>query len=63
MSSGDDRRPIADLTYEVDGVSITVSVLVEDAPKILAWSTSEVILHLGQNGPLLQEGLRKIFGS
>jgi hypothetical protein len=59
----DDKRPIADFTYEVGGVTVTTSVFVEDVDKILAWSTSEVILYLGSEGPLLQKGLREIFGS
>lgn len=58
-----DRRPIADFTYVVGGVTVTTSVLLEDAEKIMAWSTSEVILYLGSEGPQLQEGLRRVFGS
>ena len=60
MSSS--TNPIADFAFEVGGVSLTVSVFVDDVPKILAWSTSEVILYLGSEGPLLQAGLRRIFG-
>lgn len=48
--------------YEVGGVTVTMSMSEEDAAKIVGWSTSEVILHLGSQGPLLIEGLRKIFG-
>lgn len=55
--------PTVDLVLEVGGIVVTVSVDAEDVPTILAWSTSEVILYLGQEGPLLQEGLRQIFGS
>lgn len=58
-----DKRPIADFTFEVGGVTFTMSIFVEDVPKILAWSKSEVILYLGSEGPLLQAGLREIFGS
>lgn len=55
--------PRADFTFEVGGVEVTYSVAVDDVDKILAWSKSEVILYLGSEGPLLQAGLREIFGS
>jgi hypothetical protein len=61
--TSDEPNPTVDLVLEVGGITVTVSVLADDVPKILAWSTSEVILHLGSEGPLLQEGLREIFGS
>lgn len=63
MSSGAESTPTAALQFEVDGVLVTMEVLVDDVPKILAWSTSEVILYLGKNGPTFQEGLRGLFGS
>ncbi len=62
ISLVDDKRPIVDLVSEVAGVTVTTSVFVEDVPTILGWSTSEVILYLGQEGPTLQAGLRRIFG-
>lgn len=49
--------------YEVGGVEVSVAFSVEAAEKIVGWSTSEVILHLGSQGPLLVEGLKKIFTS
>lgn len=55
--------PTADFTFEVGGVEVRFSVAVDDVDKIMAWSTSEVILYLGSEGPLLQKGLRQIFGS
>lgn len=61
MSRGD-GVPTADLILEVGGIEVTVSVRVGDVPTVLAWSTSEVILYLGTEGPLIQEGLREIFG-
>lgn len=61
-TSPSSKSPIADFTFEVGGISLTMSVFVDDVPKILAWSTSEVILYLGSEGPLLQAGLRKMFG-
>jgi hypothetical protein len=45
--------------YEVGGVEVSTSFRPEDVDKILAWSTSEVILYLGSEGPLLQQGLRQ----
>lgn len=48
--------------YEVGGVRVSTSFTVEDAEKIVGWSTQEVILHLGSQGPLLIEGLKKVFG-
>lgn len=62
MSSGE-AEPTVDFSFEIDGVPITMSIFADDVPRILAWSNSEVILYLGQNGPLFQEGLRKAFGS
>jgi hypothetical protein len=59
---GEERVPTVDFVFEVDGVEITMSVLADDAPKILSWSKSEVILYLGQHGPLFQEGLRRALG-
>jgi hypothetical protein len=60
--AAEERTPRVDFIFEVDGVEITMSVLADDAPKILSWSTSEVILYLGQHGPLFQEGLRQALG-
>lgn len=62
MSRGD-GVPTADLVLEVGGIEVTVSVRVDDVPKVLAWSTSEVLLYLGSEGPLIQDGLRQLFGS
>jgi hypothetical protein len=61
--SSPDGAPAVDFVYEVGGVTITTSILSDDVEKVLAWSTSEVILYLGSEGPLLQKGLREIFGS
>ena len=55
-------RATVDFTFDVAGVSLTMSVFADDVEKILAWSTSEAILYLGQEGPTLQEGLRQVFG-
>lgn len=56
-------NPPYSFVFEVGGVEITYSFSPGDVDKILAWSTSEVILYLGSEGPLLQEGLRVLFDS
>ena len=53
----------AEFFFEVGGIQMTMTVFVDDVPKILAWSNSEVLLYLGSNGPLLQSALRDLFGS
>jgi hypothetical protein len=55
-------NPTADFEYEVGGVTVITSFALESLQTILAWSTSEVIQHLGSEGPTLQAGLRKLFG-
>jgi hypothetical protein len=56
------NQPTADYVFDVGGVTVTMSFSVDEVPKILAWSTSEVILYLGSEGPLLQAGLRQVYG-
>jgi hypothetical protein len=56
-SRGDTELPV-NFQYEVDGISITTSIAWEDVEHVLGWSTSEVILYLGQSGPQLQDALR-----
>lgn len=55
--------PTATFEFEVGGVAFTTTVAADDVPKVLAWSTSEVILYLGSEGPQFQNGLRSLFGS
>lgn len=54
--------PTVDFVFEVGGIPVTYSILADDVPKLLKWSTSEVILHLGSKGPELQAALRQVFG-
>lgn len=56
-SRGDSELPV-NFSYEVDGIDITTSIAWEDVDRVLAWSTSEVILYLGERGPQLQDALR-----
>ncbi len=58
----DDKPSYADFAFDVDGVQLVMTVNLDDTEKILAWSNSEVLLYLGQNGPLLQHALRELFG-
>lgn len=51
------------LTLEVGGIAATVVIKSADVPIITRWSTSEVIMYLGQDGPAIQRGLRELFGS
>lgn len=65
MSKHKDRKtksnpePTADFHFEVGGVDAVMTFKLSEASKILAWSTSEAILYLGSEGPLLQRGLRQ----
>lgn len=61
-TSPSSKSPIAEFSFEVGGISLTLTVDVDDIPTLLAWSTSEVILYLGSEGPLMQAGLRQVFG-
>lgn len=58
-SQGDTGLPV-NFHYEIDGVEVTTSVAWEDAAKVLEWSTSQVILYLGERGPQLQDALRAL---
>jgi hypothetical protein len=60
--SSEPAGPAVDFVFDIDGVKFTMSISADDAPKVLTWSTSEVIHYLGTNGPLFQTGLRKAFG-
>jgi hypothetical protein len=60
---GSDGEPSATFVTDVGGVEVEFSVKVDDVDKVLAWSTSEVILYLGSEGPQFQRVLRELFGS
>lgn len=57
-----DPDPSVDYYFEVGGIHVNFGILTDDVPRLLGWSTSEVILHLGSKGPELQAALRQVFG-
>jgi hypothetical protein len=48
--------------YEVGGVELSLSMSLESARKIQGWSTSEAILYLGSEAPMLLKGLDSLLG-
>lgn len=48
--------------WEVDGVTLRLSLPHDAAETIAGWSTSQALLNLGAEAPAIQEALRKYLG-